>query len=176
MITSENQVRELLGERATDDFMNWLMTSDYFSAPAAKSHHGNHEGGLFKHSMEVAKQLDKLTLDLNLQWQREESPWVVGLLHDICKMDDYVNLGYDESGEIYEYNKHKIMDGHGDKSVIMLAGHFPLTVEEAMCIRFHMGAFTDKDQWEYYSRAVKRYPNVLYTHTADMIASQIIGV
>ena len=48
-----------------------------------------------------------------------------------------------------------------------------LTEEEKMCIRYHMGAFTDQKEWEYYSRAVNLYHNVLYTHTADMIASQI---
>lgn len=33
-----------------------------------------------------------------------------------------------------------------------------------------------KSEWEFYSRAVRRYPNVLWTQTADMIASQIKGV
>ena len=43
-------------------------------------------------------------------------------------------------------------------------------------IRWHMGAFDDRENWKYYSAAVKKYPNVLYTHVADMTASQIIGV
>jgi hypothetical protein len=51
-----------------------------------------------------------------------------------------------------------------------------LTPEEVMCIRWHMGAFDEKENWQYYSRAVNKYPNVLWTHTADMIASQIMGV
>lgn len=55
-------------------------------------------------------------------------------------------------------------------------GLIDLTEEEKMCIRYHMGAFTEKSEWEFYSRAVRRYPNVLWTHTADMIASQIKGV
>ena len=58
----------------------------------------------------------------------------------------------------------------------MLMGLINLTDEETMCIRYHMGAFTDQKEWEYYTRAVKKYPNVLYTHTADMIASQIKGI
>lgn len=45
-----------------------------------------------------------------------------------------------------------------------------------MCIRWHMGAFDERENWKYYSAAVKKYPNVLYTHVADMTASQIIGV
>lgn len=28
-------------------------------------------------------------------------------------------------------------------------------------------------KWPFYTRALKKYPNVLWTHTADMVASQI---
>jgi hypothetical protein len=45
-----------------------------------------------------------------------------------------------------------------------------------MCIRYHMGAFTDKSEWNDYTRAVRNYPNVLWTHQADMLASQVAGV
>ena len=49
--------------------------------------------------------------------------------------------------------------------------------EEIICIRWHMGAFeTDTKMWDYYGKAIEKYPNVLYTHTADMIASRIQGV
>ena len=40
----------------------------------------------------------------------------------------------------------------------------------------HVGSFDEKENWKYYSASVKKYPNVLWTHTADMIASQIMGV
>ena len=51
-----------------------------------------------------------------------------------------------------------------------------LTDEEIACIRWHMGAFDDQKNWDYYGRAIEKYPNVLYTHTADMIASRIKGI
>ena len=51
-----------------------------------------------------------------------------------------------------------------------------LTEEEIMCIRYHMGAFTDKSEWNDYTRAVHQYPNVLWTHQADMLASHVAGV
>lgn len=37
-----------------------------------------------------------------------------------------------------------------------------------------MGAFTDKEEWNNYTRAIHKYPNVLWTHHADMIAAHII--
>ena len=161
----------------TEDCDKWLESIGYYEKPASTKYHGCKEGDLFKHSLEVANALVELTDALYLEWQRKESPMIVGLLHDVCKCDDYVlkeTFPFDEKG--WEYNKNKIMDGHGDKSVIMLAGHIQLTEEEVYCIRYHMGAYTDKEQWQYYNKAVKKYPNVLFTHTADMIASHIIGI
>lgn len=65
---------------------------------------------------------------------------------------------------------------HGDKSVMLLSQFYTLTDEEIMCIRYHMGAFTDKSEWNDYTRAVRQYPNVLWTHQADMLASHVAGV
>lgn len=47
-----------------------------------------------------------------------------------------------------------------------------LTEEEVLCIRYHMGAYETKD-WAGFDLAIKKYPNVLYTHTADMLASKL---
>ena len=33
-----------------------------------------------------------------------------------------------------------------------------------------------KEEWNDYTRAVKNYPNVLWTHQADMIASHVMGI
>ncbi|WP_291236780.1 HDIG domain-containing metalloprotein [Frisingicoccus sp.] len=149
----------------------WLMENGYFDAPAAKSHHGAYKGGLFDHSLAVAAELQNLTDKLGLKWEREESPYLIGLLHDVCKMEDYI---YSDDDKI-EWNNHAMYSGHGDKSLIMLMGLIELTEEEKLCIRYHMGAFVDQKEWSYYSRAVNICPNVLFTHTADMIASQING-
>ena len=69
-----------------------------------------------------------------------------------------------------------LLPGHGEKSVIMLQQHMNLTDEEMLCIRWHMGAFDDKEHWNSYGRSVTHFPNVLYTHTADMVAAHILGV
>ena len=76
----------------------------------------------------------------------------------------------------FEYNNDLLLDGHGEKSVIMLQRYMNLTEEEMLCIRWHMGAFDEKENWRRYTKAVEAYPTVLYTHTADMVASQILGV
>ena len=33
-----------------------------------------------------------------------------------------------------------------------------------------------KSEWNDYTRAVRNYPNVLWTHQADMLASHVAGV
>lgn len=156
---------------------NILDDLGYFTAPAAISHHGNYIGGLYDHSKQVAAELQNLTDRLGLRWDHTGSPVVVGMLHDLCKCDDYV---LNDEG-VWTYNKNKLLPGHGDKSVILVQQVMKpvqggLTDEEMYCIRWHMGAFDDKENWQCYSAAVKIYHNVLYTHTADMIASQIIGI
>lgn len=164
-------VADMLMAAGTRELMEWLERFGYYTAPASKGHHGASEGALFDHSLQVAYELILLTAKLGLKWERPESPGIIGMLHDVCKLDDYVQ----KESEI-EYNRERIWPGHGNKSLIMLMGHIELTEEEKMCIMYHMGAFVDSKEWEFYSRAVKKYPNVLYTHTADMIASQIKGV
>ena len=168
---------------ASDDprIVNYLVDSGYFTAPASTRFHGNHEGGLFEHSYYVAYMLDRYTEYLGLQWQRKESPWIVGLLHDLCKVDSYKKVidGRDSDGSNkdfhYEHCNDAIISGHGEKSLIYALDNMKLTEEEMACIRYHMGAY-EKNDWEYFDRAIKKYPNVLFTHMADMHASKILGV
>ena len=164
----------------------FIETSKFTTAPASTKYHGNYTGGLLEHSVNVMYTLCKLTEDNHLSWSRPESPIIVGLFHDICKVDQYKpkvgnHLMYQDGAEIklydgYEYNNETLFKGHGDKSVMMLASLIQLTEEEVACIRYHMGAFTDKEEWNYYTRAIHKYPNVLWTHHADMIATHIMEV
>lgn len=101
-------------------------------------------------------------------------PLIVGMFHDLCKVDDYVPT---ETG--WDYNRNKVLNGHGDKSVIMvqhLLGPAGLTEQEMLCIRWHMGAFDEKENWNCNGAAVAVEQNVLYTHTADMYASRVMDI
>lgn len=144
----------------------------FFEAPASTKYHGNYEGGLFDHSLAVMESLVDMTKRLSLKWQRPESPYIVGMFHDLCKCDNYI---YDIETAKYIYNKDQMLPGHGDKSILILQDYIRLTEEEILCIRYHMGAY-EMDKWDYFDRAIKKYHNVLYTHTADMIASKIVGI
>lgn len=152
-----------------ESFITHLDTLGYFTAPASVKYHGAYKGGLFDHSIAVTKNLLALTEKLNLEWNKESSPYIVGLFHDLCKCDLYIR----NEDRTYSYNDDVILTGHGEKSVILIQQFYNLTQEEIMCIRWHMGAYDDSKVWSNLNAAIKRYPNVLWAHTADMIASQI---
>jgi len=178
MINREDRIKKYIeltkNYRNLLDLGHNLEDMGYFDQPASTKYHGAYEGGLFDHSFMVAKSLLELTEKLGLEWERPESPLIVGLFHDLCKCDSYI---WDKENNKYIYNPNIFIPGHGDASVIKLQLILDLTIEELTCIRWHMGSYeTDTRLWGYYDRTIREYPNVLYTHMADMIASKIKGV
>ena len=170
----EQQYLQVMGYGDLTISVTDLRDLSFFNAPASTKYHGAYEGGLFDHSIQVAKTLDSLTKRLDLKWSRTESPYIVGMYHDLCKCDNYI---LDVETNKYIYNPDIVIPGHGEKSVILAQKYIKLTDEEIACIRWHMGTYEkDPKMWEYYGRAIEEYPNVLWTHTADMIASKILGV
>lgn len=173
------------GFELTPVFDKWLDDNGYFTAPASTKYHGVYDGGLFDHSMAVYDRLANLTENNNLVWQRPVlSPFIVGMFHDLCKCDQYIKapgirtgdprfdiVQYD-AGFHYEYNDKTLLKGHGAKSVMLLSQFITMTEEEMLCIRYHMGAY-EKDEWAEFDMAIRKYPNVLWTHMADMLASKV---
>ena len=168
------------------EMLDWLVNNGFFVKPAAIKHHGNYTGGLFDHSMMVAKVLVEMTQKFDIPWTRPESPYIVGMLHDVCKLDDYVDENASDvvvmgtgspisKDPKWTYNPAPMFKGHGDKSVMMLSQVMTLTEEEMLCIRFHMGAYVT-DDWDAFDRAIRKYQSVLFTHTADMYASKVKDV
>ena len=100
----------------------------------------------------VTKFLLTLTQDNHLIWRKARSPFIVGMFHDLCKIDQY---RHPVAGHIEEFN----------------GGRTPIYNERAWEYNF-----TDKSEWNDYTRAVSQYPNVLWTHQADMLASHVAGV
>lgn len=157
------------------DMLDWLVNRGFFKVPASTKYHGAHEGGLYQHSASVMEFLVQLTKDNDLHWQDERSPYIVGMFHDLCKIDQYLPFMDCESIS-WDYNPNTLLKGHGEKSVMLLSQFYTLTEEEICCIRYHMGAFTPKEEWNDYTGAIHAYPNVLWTHQADMLATHVAGI
>lgn len=178
----QKEIKDLLYSIHSESTYNWLVKIGFFEAPASSSYHGAYPGGLAKHSLYVAKNLIELTDKMGLKWSDTEadnfSPIMVGLLHDVCKVDLY-EMVIDSSGYTYKKRNDSIFSHHAEKSIAMILSNqvTVLNEEEVACIRWHMGAYEkDPEEWKYLNNAIHKYPNVLWTHTADMMASHIQGV
>jgi hypothetical protein len=193
MMNDKNVINQFLDFMNADsrqicnvDLVDWLVKEGFFVKPAAINHHGNYTGGLFQHSLAVAQVLVEMTQKFDIPWSRPESPYIVGMFHDVCKLDDYIDKNASDvvvmgtgspvsRNPEWIYNPAPMFKGHGDKSVMMLSQVMTLTEEEMLCIRFHMGAYVT-DEWDSYDRAIRKYQSVLFTHTADMYASKVQDV
>lgn len=168
-------------DSATASYVMYKLSQmGYFTAPASKTYHGNYEGGLFDHSFTVATELLKISNREGYGWLNPRSPALVGLFHDLCKVDSYCKVvnpnDPSKTTFIYANNSEPSVwgKGHGSKSVQIASTFIRLTDEEVACIRYHMGAY-ETDDWGSFDAAIKKFPNVLWTHTADMVASKILG-
>ncbi len=189
MMTDKDRQKKFddaVGKWVSSEFKRYLVDGGFFVKPAAISHHGNYTGGLFDHSYEVMEDLVEMTKKFDIPWKNERSPWIVGMFHDLCKMDDYVDANAEgivmmgtgspiTNDPEWKKNGDCILTGHGNKSVMMLSQFMTLTEEEILCISFHMGAY-ETDRWKQFDAAIGKYQTVLWTHTADMYASKVSGV
>ena len=77
-----------------DKLLNYLLSSssDFFTAPASTRFHNAFEGGLCEHSIHVYKCLksyiesQRVKDEFGLEYA-DESIAIVGLLHDVCKVN-----------------------------------------------------------------------------------------
>lgn len=163
--------------RVTSKFLDKLIALEYTRSPASTKYHGNHTCGLLCHSVVVAECLMYLEKELDIHFENPESALIVGLFHDLCKLGRYE---YDTKNQEWVYVKDKdrktaTFGGHATESLsFLLTNGVNLTEEEALCIRFHMGAYETND-WDAFDAAIKRYPTVLLTHMADMMASKFFN-
>ncbi len=142
--------------------LKWLENeTDFFTAPASSKHHLAQPGGLVTHSLNVWRRLREITVrDLtgryapgvcHISEAEEETVAILGLPHDVCKAGVYhqetKRRKNQETGKWEDYLGYTFRDpfplGHGEKSLFLITRHMALTEEEALAIRWHMGAYDD---------------------------------
>ena len=159
--------------------------SDFFEAPASTRFHGNYEGGLLEHSLNVYDCLCDIMSRQRVREQygieySEESIAIAALLHDLCKVNFYKTSFRnvkDETGKWVSAPYYTIEDtlpyGHGEKSVYMISAYMRLTRDEAFAIRYHMG-FSGNEDANSVGAAFEKFPLAFALSTADMEASYFI--
>lgn len=174
--------QEKILREGADKLLDFLVKSDFFTAPASTRYHGACEGGLLQHSLNV---YDCLVDILNRPRMKElykieysdESIAIAGLLHDICKVNFYKTSFRnvkDETGKWVSAPYYTIEDtlpyGHGEKSVYIVSGFMKLTRDEAFAIRYHMG-FSGTEDTNNVGRALEMFPLAYAVCCADMEAA-----
>lgn len=178
MTNKEKYISILSKVPNTERLIEWLCTTDFFTAPASTKFHGAYEGGLCYHSLAVYDCLkDSVIADTFSQ----ETLIKVALLHDICKANfytvDYRNAKIDGQWERVPFYavKDDFPYGHGEKSVLLASRFIDLTDEEVCAIRWHMGAFDEAVKGGFnLSQVYERYPLALELHIADLRASYLV--
>ena len=175
--------------------INKLEKSDFFTAPASTKFHCNYEGGLAEHSLHVFVELDKLC-DMYAPEIPRESRIIVGLLHDLDKMNKYERYYYnvkdyrpdgkfsdsvgkfnwkEESGyKMKESEDRFVFSDHGKISEYEVGYFIPLSLEESAAIINHMGNVMDEYKPFDMTPIFNKYKLASLLHTADFLATFII--
>lgn len=179
-----NLVKENVHRDGVDSLLDWLGKTNFFHDPASTKFHSDYEGGLCQHSLNVYARLIKLLQnEYGDSWQEKcsmESAVLIGLFHDICKVDTYaVSMrNIKENGvwvqKPYYVSQDNLPFGHGEKSVYILNSFVKLTREEAMCINWHMGEYDLRAKaGQSLSNIYYKYPLAFLTHIADNMATYL---
>jgi hypothetical protein len=218
----KEKIETLLNEvESAGALREFLQQSDFYRAPCSTKFHLCCDGGLAKHTVNVAECALFLNEKYDMLYGRQ-SVIVAAICHDLCKVNFYqlsdekptdaqmnylrslmlkVNLAipaklnkayttvlidymindFKKNKPMPEYFQgYKIEDalplGHGEKSLYLAQRLITLTKDEALAIRWHMGAWDLPENIYAYSEAVKQSKLVSILQIADMEATHLLEV
>lgn len=176
-MTAKEEFLKIYNENITrhgsKELLDWLLKTDFFTAPASTKFHCACECGLVMHSVSVFNTMVEKHFDE--ETDNMESFAICALLHDLCKAQFYKvstrNVKNDETGQWEKQPFYAVEDmfpyGHGEKSVFLIERFMRLKIDEAMAIRWHMGGFEDSSGYAM-SQAYDRYPLAVKLHLSDL--------
>ncbi len=180
--------KQYIRREGAEELLNWLLSTDFFEAPASARYHSAVAGGLCQHSLNVydclraylARPRVQQVYGLTGEDYSEESIAIAALLHDLCKIGCY-RPGFrnvkDERGQwqkVATYNfEDELPFGHGEKSVWMVMKYMKLTDQEAFAIRYHMG-FSVEDDPRTVGQALSKFPLAFALNVADSEAAYFL--
>ena len=182
-------IYELIRRPGADKLLAWLKSTDFLRPRQGPSTTVPTLAAV-AHSLNVWNRLREIAcrdvLDGRpdvLPIQTEETVAILALLHDVCKVGVYhtetKRRRNPDTGTWEDYQAYTFRDpfplGHGEKSLYLITKYMALTEEEALAIRWHMGAFDDavKGGSRALDAAMDVSPWVWRLHEADMCAARI---
>ena len=164
-----------------DRLLEWLQTTDFFTAPASTRYHCACPSGLVQHSVNVYEVMMEKHFDP--ETDSAESFALCALLHDVCKAQFYKistrNVKNEKTGQWEKVPYYTIEDafpyGHGEKSVFLIERFVRLKPAEATAIRWHMGGLDDAARGGNFSISVAydKYPIAVKLLLADLEATYL---
>ena len=165
------------------ELVDWIENSDFFVAPASTRFHGNYDGGLCEHSLNVYDCLSAMIQRYPQYPYSEETVALVSLMHDLCKCRFYKKgfrnrknaEGKWEQYEVYEIDE-RFPGGHGEKSAFIIQQFVKLLPEEYLAIRWHMGGYDSavKGGDRSISAAYDQHKLCAMLHLADAEAAHLL--
>lgn len=179
-----NIYKSYIKREGSEKLLEYLCSSDFFTAPASTRFHGSYAGGLCEHSINVFECLKDIMERPRMKEvygvnYSDESIAIAALLHDVCKIDFYVESTRNvKEGGVwksvpYYTIEDKLPYGHGEKSVYIVSSFMRLTRDEAFAIRYHMGFSTGEDL-NNIGKAFEMFPLAFAVSVADMEASYFL--
>ena len=153
--------------------------TDMKTAPASTRYHGNYDGGLCEHCLNVYDNLVAITRALNEDFDNS-TLIIVALLHDLAKINFYekyeknVKVG-DEwvkqpAFKVTDKKNRFIYASHEQTSLFIASMYIDLSIEEQVSILSHHGGVGDKSlHIDTVSEMFSEYRLPKYLHSADLI-------
>lgn len=165
--------KENISRQGSQELLDWMVKTDFFTAPASTKYHCACPEGLVMHSLSVYKVMMEKHFEESVD--NPESFAICALLHDLCKAQFYKissrNVKNQETGKWEQVPFYSVEDafpyGHGEKSVFLIERFMRLKTAEAMAIRWHMGGFEESSGFTL-SLAYEKYPIAVKLHLADL--------
>ena len=170
------------GEAVAAKIIEYLKSTDFYTAPASTKYHESVTSGLLFHSLKVYNEavlLQKLPAfeSCNVcKWA------LVALVHDWCKIGLYEsyfrNVKNEITGSWEKVNSFRVAEtkcnntlGHGTASMFMISQFLHLAMDEALAIRWHMGPWNVcQSEFNDLQDSNEKYPLVHMLQFADQLA------
>jgi len=174
-----NLVNQIQGQRLSKitKLFESKFGNSYFMAPASSKteFHNCFVGGLLAHSLNVVKNLKKLTTTVATKKYPDESIIIAGLFHDLGKAGDGENEYYTpnksdwhiKNGILFEINKNCLYLPTSERGLFVLQKNgIELSSDEYLAIRLNDGQYDETNK----SYKMKEPEFALLTHWADMLS------
>lgn len=176
-----------LYERDYSKLKEYLLTSEFFSTPAAAKHHNNFPGGLALHVLNFSEVLEKLILSFGDKIKINSDPYdpfLVALGHDLNKVGFYSITDFNKKIDnqwvnLKQYGYNSTVDTMPSNYVSLqkMKDVIKLSKSEELSIYWAEGSwstYANQSLDKAWKNAIDFDHRVYLAHSADMISSQMM--